>query len=269
MKKLFTITILLFLVLLQGCEKVNTVNPQISYKEYIVVRAKLKAYEKFGGVSFTKTLPLDEKYDITKAELKNVTAYLQVNGVRIIPLHYTNDGIYQPIDTILIQTGSTYELFARVNNTTIYSITKVPVLPKVESVSMTGSYLEASVASHPGEVFGAAWEISDSFSGGVYDKAPDFQQIVGNTSINSNETISVRTTDLPDKYQSSNYGQSRFVKVYAFDEPYLRYFNSRNNNQPVSNAFVQGGDQMFWNVQGNNVIGLFIGEAEGNLVQAN
>lgn len=268
MKKLLLIISLIFIIWSWGCQNVDVVNPQINYKKYIVVRAELKAFRKFQGVTFTQTLPLNEKYDIKKAELKNVAAYLKINNVRIIPLHYVSDGVYQPIDTITIKQNTTYELFAEVNGKTIYCKTKVPESPQINSASLTGNYITASVNSNPGEVYGAVWQISDPGTKNVFDQASDFQEIIGNKSTNPHEPVLVQTTELPEKYRSSNYAQTRFVKVYAFDTAYLKYFDSRNNNQPVDNAFIQGGDQVFWNVQGNDVIGLFIGSAEGGIVRA-
>ncbi len=79
MKNLFSIS-LTAIILFSTCEKVGVVDSDISYRKYIVVRAELKAYSPFEGVSFTKTLPLDETYDISKAELKDVAAYLKING---------------------------------------------------------------------------------------------------------------------------------------------------------------------------------------------
>ena len=82
LKIFFLIISLFFLYLISGCENVDVINPQVDYQEYIVVRAELRAYNPFEGVSFTKTLPLDMNYDIKKAELKDVIAYLKIDGIK-------------------------------------------------------------------------------------------------------------------------------------------------------------------------------------------
>ncbi len=265
MKKLTYIFFLLAFMLASGCEKVSVIDPQLSYKEYTVVRAKLTADTYFDGVTFTKTLPVNEKYDITKAELKNVTAYLKI-GVRIVPLHYTSKGVYMPLGRLYIYPDSTYELFAKVNNTSIYSITKVPEKPKVTSaVFFNNTYLTANITTRQNEVYGATWDIYTLDR--VIDEAPDFHQVVEQPD-RFTTSISVRTLDLPVAYRSGSYDNMRYIRVYAFDSPYLKFFKTRNNNQPVSDVFSQGGDQVIWNVQGENTIGLFIGVAPGDYVKA-
>ncbi|HKI77339.1 MAG TPA: hypothetical protein VKA26_02240 [Ignavibacteriaceae bacterium] len=249
-------------ILVSGCDKITQVNPNLDYKEYIVVRSELRSGESFSGVSFTKTLPVDEQYSISKAELKNVEGYIKVNGIQIVPLHYTMNGIYMPIDRLPIKPDTTYELFAKIGNTSIYSITRIPERPKILSSNYyNNTYLEATVEAKSNEVYGAAWSILNDAT------APDFQEIVRSETPDFNSVITVRTQDLPDQYKSSSYTNRRYIKVFAFDVPYQNYFKTRNNNQPLNDAFSQGGDQVIWNVQGENVIGMFIGIATGDSVR--
>ncbi len=49
------------------------------------------------------------------------------------------------------------------------------------------------------------------------------------------------------------------LEVYSFDSDYREYYYSRKNNKPIENIFSEGGGSVFWNVQGENVIGMFIG----------
>ena len=259
MKKYFLIITALSFIFIFGCENVDEISPDVSYKQYIVVRGELKAYSPFEGVTFTKTLPLNENYDINKAELKNVTAYLRINGIRIITLRYLQDGLYAPLDTITIAPGSTYELFAQYDNTTIYSITKVPLPPRIISASLKDNrYIEVMVRPDPGEVYGAGWEIYNSVTQNLYDESTDFRTIVQQSN-NLDTNLAVDTKDLPEEYNSGTYNNLIYAQVYAFDSPYFNYFGSKNNNQPSENIFTQGGDQISWNVEGDHVIGLFIG----------
>jgi hypothetical protein len=261
-------TALSFIFIL-GCENIDEINPDVSYNQYIVVRGELKAYSPFEGVTFTKTLPLNENYDIKKAELKDVTAYLRINGIRIVTLAYVQDGLYAPLDTITITPGSIYELFAQHDNTSIYSITKVPLLPEIVSASLKDNrYVEVMVQPNQDVVYGAGWEIYNSLTKILYDESTDFQTIV-KPSNNLETNLAVDTKDLPENYTSSTYNNLIYAKVYAFDSPYLNYFGSKNNNQPSDNVFAQGGDQISWNVQGDHVIGLFIGLAVVRYIQVN
>jgi len=93
-------------ILFFGCEQVEIINPDTTFKENVVVRAELLAGENFAGVTFTKTLPLDIAYSISAAEIRNVTAYLKINKIQIVPLHYTSNGIYKPLYDLKIKTVS-------------------------------------------------------------------------------------------------------------------------------------------------------------------
>ncbi len=269
LKNYFLILTAISFFFILGCENVDTISPKVSFQEYIVVRAELKAYYPFEGVTFTKTLPIDETYNIKKAELKNVSAYLRVNGIRIITLRYLQDGLYAPLDTILIEPGSTYELFAQYNNTNMCSITKVPQPPKIVSASlMDNRFIEVKVTPIANEVYGAGWEIYNAATKDLYDESTDFQTIV-QPSNNLETKLAVDTKDLPEDYTSGTYNNLIYAQVYAFDSPYLNYFGSKNNNQPSENVFAQGGDQISWNVQGDHVIGLFIGLAVVKYIEVN
>jgi hypothetical protein len=268
MNKLYFLIICVSL-LFTNCEEVTVVNPELTYKEYIVVRAELRPFTNFDGVNITKTLPTDEPYDTNKAFLKNVIAYIKIDGIRIIPLHYYQNGLYKPYGNISPASGETFELYASVDGVTFYASTKIPKHPEVTSSAYTNGHLNALVKSNPNEVYGAVWAIVNPYNSSVIDMANDFLSVVDSTQATSFSTVSVSTTNIPDKYTSDIYKDYRCVKVYAFDAPYQRYFNTKNNNQPVSNAFVQGGDQIVWNVQGENAIGLFIGVAEGSFVNSN
>jgi Domain of unknown function (DUF4249) len=270
MKIILYIIFASILIIFAGCEDVSVVNPDVSYKEYIVVRAELSAGEDFTGVKFTRTQPLNQQYNsATAAITSNVTGYLKVNGVQIIPLHHAGNGIYLASSNIQIQSGYTYELFAEVDGTGIYSFTRIPEKPTVVSTQVINdSYFQANVQTNPDEVYGAAWEIYNGNSlGAAVDSASDFQEIVQNTNVYNTTPIPVNTMDLPVQYRSSNYSNLWYVRVYAYDTAYLKYFLTRNNSLPISDVFSQGGDQVIWNVVGNNAIGMFIGVAKGDFVK--
>ena len=82
------VAVTLSIILFHGCENIDVVQTKIEYKEKIVVSAELVAESLFSGVTFTRTLPVGEPYDIRKAEIVNVNSYLRINFVKIVPLHY-------------------------------------------------------------------------------------------------------------------------------------------------------------------------------------
>ena len=130
MKKLYFLILLFILIFITSCDELDVINPDTVYKEYIVVRAELNALSNFEGIAFTKTLPLNEPYDTNKAFLRNVTAYLKIDGIRIIPLHYFQGGIYKPYGNVFIVPGGTYELFAMVESNLFMGLQRFPENPK-------------------------------------------------------------------------------------------------------------------------------------------
>ncbi len=269
MKNVLYLIFISILISFIGCENVSVVNPDLNYKQYIVVRAELVAGEDFAGVKLTRTQPLNQQYDSASAAItSNVTAYLRVNGVQIIPLHHAGNGIYLASDRIRIQSGYTYEFFADIGDAAIYSFTRIPQKPIVVSAQFVNdSLFQASVQPETNTVYGAAWEIYNSSVNQVIDSAPDFKEIIQNSDVYNMQPITVNTLALPAQYRTGNYSNLWYVRVYAYDTAYLKFFRTRNNNQPVSDVFSQGGDKVIWNVTGNNAIGMFIGVAKGDFVK--
>lgn len=269
--KIFRTLALAALALLaaSGCEKTETLEPDSIFKEKTVVFASLKKDTIFEGVTFTRTLPLNQAYEISKAELKDVTAYLKINGILIIPLVYQKDGIYKPLDMLTISAGSTYELFASWQGKNIYAVTRVPEEPKVtSSILVDGKYIEARITPKAQESYGAAWFITGANQYSYSGLAADFFEVYESPE-KLPYSVTLRTSDIPEEYQADNYRKQTYLKVFAFDRGFYDYFRTRGNNQQVYNSFTQGGSQVIWNVYGNDVIGLFMGSAAGKLIKPN
>jgi len=243
-----------FLFLLTGCESEEIISTDVVHDEYTVVQAEIQANKIFPSVRFTKTLPLGIPYTIEAAELKNVSAYIRKNEVRIIPLIYTYDGLYKPLYEFYVEEGETYELFADRDGKYIYSKTIIPYKPEILNSSYNTSefYLNANVRSKEDEVYAALWIISAV----PVVTADDYFSV---SSGNPVTTLSVRTSPLPEQYQSNAYNYSRYIQVFAFDKSFKEYFNTRTLGGEINDPFVQGGSEVSWNVQGEKVIGLFMG----------
>ena len=264
MKTSVKILLLYLTLVIAGCKSEEIVNPEDVYEEYTVVQAELHPWEPFPSVRFTKTLPLGEAYDIKKTELKNVHVYIKRNGVQVIPLIYNFDGLYKPRYETFVNEGETYELFAKSDDKYIYAKTIIPFSPKINSTKRDQNeyYLEANVSMRNDEVYGALWIISGTASG----RAEDFFSI-SNTDYSPNKNVIVRTSAIPEGYRTPISLSNTYIQVFAFDKGYRDYFYSRSSGQEVDDPFIQSNGKIDWNVQGDKVIGMFIGVTPGNVVK--
>ncbi|OGU63452.1 MAG: hypothetical protein A2W30_01870 [Ignavibacteria bacterium RBG_16_36_9] len=258
MKYLFEILFVLILITISGCENEEILTPQFEYEEYIVVQAEIQANKYFPAMRFTKTLPLGVPYRIEDAELKDVTAYIKRNGVQIIPLVYTSQGLYKPLYDLFVVEGETYELFAMRDETYIYSITRIPYKPEITNVYYNSSEhsLNAAVNAKEGEVYAALWIVTTT----PPVTSEDYYAV---SSAAPGSNVVVTTSPLPEQYRGGNYSDYRYIQVNSFDQSFEDYFNSRTSGNEINDPFVQGGGEVIWNVQGEKTIGLFIGVSRG------
>ena len=264
MKFIFALILLVSISFITGCESEEIVNVELVYEEYTVVQAQLIPGKHFPGVRFTRTLPLGVPFNIKDAEIKTITAYVRLNGVQVIPIIYTEDGLYKPIYNFYINEGDTYELFAEQGDKFIYSITKIPFMPRVTSTNYDQNdyHLYANVNVQNDEVYAALWIVT--VGNGI--RAEDFFSV--SSPGNQNSTVTVRTSPLPEEYISGNYSGNRMIQVYAMDKSFKDYFYTRNSGQQLDDPFIQGtGGAVEWNVQGDKVIGLFIGVTPGDIIE--
>jgi hypothetical protein len=260
MKYYKIIYIFLLLMILVSCENQQVIDVDAEFTEFTVVEAELRENGFFSGVKFTKTLPLGVEYSIELAEIKDITAYIRINNVQIIPIIYTRDGLYESIHEFRIQAGDTYELFAMREDNFIYSKTYIPPKAVVTQTNFNvdNNSLEADVLSSENEAYAAIWEIGSST---VY-RSDDFFSVTLPESIYPGSTVSVRTPPIDQELLTPAYNGQRFIRIFSFDKSFKAYFNSRTSSGNIDDPFIQGGGSTEWNVQGSNVIGMFIGVAE-------
>jgi hypothetical protein len=245
--------------MLSSCFSTDVVEVEIPNEEFIVVQSTLKKDSIFTGVLFTKTLSLNESYDIENAELTDVIAYILIDETLTIPLHYSKNGIYLPLYPHRIKGGSLYELFAEYKGTQIYSRTFVPDnIQVIDAELSVDGYIKLKVKANDNYVFGALWETYDSFK---IISAEDFHSIVPEE-VGDGNYINVRSEDIPEEYLD-NYLNAR---VYAFDKFYRNYFQSKGNNK--SDSLFSNVTSPNWNINStsSNVIGLFIGMTKSELI---
>lgn len=255
------------LFIFTSCENEEVISPEVSYEELIVIQSELNADLIFPGVRVTKTIPLGVSFNIKNSEIKNATLYLRVNGIKIIPLHYTSDGLYKSLYEFKVQQGELYELFGESRTQTFYAKTIIPYKPEVNSTSYNygGNFAEANVKSLNGEVYAALWIVDT----GVIKSAVDFYSVSVPGNISEISTINVISSAYPTEYQTQEYNGRRYIQVYAFDSSFDSYFKTKTQSQTINNPFVQESGTTVWNIQGAKVIGMFIGVTKGDILKVN
>lgn len=256
-KKSCFLFFILLLILVSGCERIDVVEINLPYNEKIVVQGILEENKPLDGIIFTRTLPLNEVYSISKAELKDVVAYLK-SGVRVIPLKYDKNGMYKPISTFIPQKQSTFELFAKWNDKNIYAKTYIPANPKIVNAYFlsdgSGTYIQVEIQNQVGVVFGAKAIAMEGNM--ILFESEDFYS-VSQPNSDPRATIILRTPVIP--IEALNSFRNNFsIKVFAFDEQYQDYFKTKKFSLPIKDSFVQSGGDVEWNILGDG-IGLFVG----------
>lgn len=259
--------LLICAVLILGCENQDLVTQEIQYQDKVVVQAELVSNTYFEGVRITRTLPVGTSFAIEKAEIKNAYVYLRKNFVQIIPLHYQANGIYKPLYDLYINEGEFYEVFGTADEKQFYAKTKIPLSPQIESanINLNGYFATAIVQTQGEECYAALWTVDD----GIFKTAEDFFEVVNPAVSGTGNSVQVRTAQYPIEYQSNAYNGKRYIKVFAFDKSFSKYFYTKSGSQTINNPYVQGVGETDWNIDGENVIGMFIGLSNGTLTLVN
>ncbi len=267
MKKIILLLFVPLFLLITGCDSDETINAPIPFAEYTVVRGELRTGEVFDGVTLTRTVPLDEIYSTESGEITDAVAYIRVNDVQVIPLLYDSAGVYKTTYPLIIKEGNRYELFADAGGREVYASTIAPAIPDPNEVKFNAdNYLQCNIRSNSGEVYGAAWALSNDGLE-TMSRAEDFHSIIDPDS-EFPITVPVRTDEIPDEYSVYPFRNRLYIQVFSFDNEYLDYFQTKANSRIVENTFSQGGNPVVWNVHGENVIGMFVAMAESELVRA-
>jgi hypothetical protein len=261
------IILFLCLIFFIGCENEELLNPELIYKEQVVVHCQISPENNFPGVSLTRTLPLDVTFDINLAEIKDATLYLRIDGYQIIPLHYTEDGMYKPLYEFSANENAYFELFGQWNEYSFYAKTKIPIEPIVNSVNINLNeyYSEADITVFRDEVYAALWAVDI----GTFETATDFYNVSKPEENSLNNSIGVRSASYPIEYQSSTYNGRRYIRVYSFDSSFDDYFKTKIQNEEINNPYVQGSGNTIWNIEGEDVIGMFIGINKSDYILVN
>jgi len=260
------ISYLILAVIGVGCDETSVVEVDVKFEEKTIVYCELRGNEYFKGVRISRSVPVgstieDSMLSITKAEV-----YLMINQIQVIPLHHIQYGIYKAVGPFTIQEGSLYELFIEIGDKKIYAMTTIPIIPEIEESNLSDKYyLQTEFVGSVKNVYGAAWVIGTSNGFNISDKSVDFHSITEPT--DNAEIVTVRTDVVPEIYRFPVVNEKLHMQVFAFDESFHAYFKSRNNNEPIKDVFSQGSGIVAWNVEGEDVIGLFIGISKSQLIR--
>ncbi|MCB0730573.1 MAG: DUF4249 family protein [Ignavibacteriae bacterium] len=251
---LFIISMLLVI----SCTEVGVIEENIPFDKKYVVNGRLKAQSENIEISFSKSFALDENYTKSETAIENLTTYLWSENQGIFPLIHVGDGIYSQKDEIEIRPGQTYELHARIGDDRVYASTYIPVEPDIQEIQITENFIICKIIPNPNTVYGCKFSLvsiynsSESLIENIFYEISDAVENIA-------DLVIIRTSELPEEYFENSKNYKINLEVYAFDEDYKDYFDTRLNNKPVENIFSEGGGSVFWNVQGDNVIGMFIG----------
>ncbi len=248
-----------------SCEEVDIIEEDLPYVALYEVDGQISPGEKEPVINFTKSIPLNEKYDPAKAALTKVNAYLWSDKQGIIPLKHVGEGKYIPAKSksakLQIQANTIYELFAEIDGTRIYAKTKVPSFPKVLNAEIIQNHIECEISGKEGEVYSCVYVILEGLTLGnprIVKREKDFLSVEGS---GKPGIIKLQTGEIPNEYLHGGTDIKVAVEVYAWDKAYKAYFETKDNNEPVNDIFSQGGGLINWNVYGEKTIGLFMGYA--------
>lgn len=263
MKKINIYLIIILFLFFYGCES-EIVENDISYSERMVVRGLLEAGKPI-QVYFGRTLPLQEAFDSSKANLQNVVALIQ-NKNRIDTLVYTYGGIYQT-KNMIAQNGEKYLLFAEWNGRTISAETTVPFTTSFQAGRLdtliqnndTTFFIRGFLTPRVGAVYGGTWSVISSNPSYVLEDSvlnelqrEEDKDLLGN--------LIIKTRPIP-KEIVRQWRNSLFIRIHAFDENFYNFFLTQDSNNATNNIFSSSGINLRWNIKGD-AIGMFIGKSD-------
>ena len=252
------------LLIIYSCEDAVVEN-DLAYQERLVVRGLLTAGNPI-EVTFERTLPLDQPFDSTQAQLSDVTAYITHNNL-VDTLEYIGNGRYNA-PALIAQNGEEYKLNAEWNGKSLSGDTRVPftttfqngkIISEVNEEGDTVHYLQGLLTPREGAVYGATWVILDPVSGfHLEDNVIPVLQRESDKDLNNRLTLETR--NIPDSLFST-WRSYFYIRIHAFDEEFYNFFLTQEANNASTNIFSQSGINLRWNVEGDG-LGMFIGKSD-------
>ncbi|MBN1302172.1 MAG: DUF4249 family protein [Melioribacteraceae bacterium] len=252
--------IILAFALLTSCVKVDVVEVELPTDDEFIVQGNVIKDQPFSGVRITRTMPVNDVYNLEEAVIKDALAFIRINNLKMISLGYSKAGWYKPTLEPYARSGDKYELFVKIGDTDIYAQTVVPDTGGIVSKYFTpDSTFQINILGEKSSVYGAIWEIHND----SYDIFPlvDFYNLI--EPVSSDIPVIVYADKVPAQYKSFAYANKLFLRIYAFDIQYREFYFSGGKSVSVDNPYGSSGGRIKWNVKSTNenAIGLFIGMA--------
>lgn len=257
------IILILLCILFSSCGD-TVVENDLGYKEQLVVRGILTAGDPI-TIYFGKTLTMQQTFDSSEANLKNVFAYVTHNNKNDTML-YAGNGVFK-CKSLIAQNGEHYSLYANWNNHIVHAETTVPFTASFQNAALdtfivnndTSFIIKGVLTPRAGAVYGATWSIISSNPSYVLEDSvisnlarEQDKDMLGNLLI-STRSMSI---NLVRKWRSN-----LFIRVHAFDEQIYNFFITQDANNASNNIFSNSGVNLRWNVTGDG-IGMFIGTTD-------
>ncbi|MEO5929452.1 MAG: DUF4249 family protein [Candidatus Kapaibacterium sp.] len=261
--------IVAMLSILAGCETGVTTPDDIPYVEQIVVSCLLEPEKPADSLRFSRTLPITEKYDTSKAIITDLTGTIQ-SGDSIYPLRYVSGIRYQAVG-LTPKSGKVYRLNVDWHGKHVTAVTRVPFPVSIDTITFfkapnprkTGdNYYRMDVAVRPGvqEVYGIGYV----FTNGAGVPLPQGELNRAQSVARSQDTLADGRAHVISRGDSPLEGPPPFsgsVSLFSFDAPYYDYFLTyAHGDEPGDRVLANTGEKIRWNVHGDGV-GMFIGRA--------
>lgn len=251
--------LIVLLILFISCEEISIIEEDIPYEELYVINGQVVGNTRDVEVTITKSFPIEMNVERGDVEIDSLVVFIIAENQGVWALKSDEDGNYNPIEEVIVDVGATYELYIVFNNEKrIFTSTYVPPTPEVEEILIEDRFITCKVMPAENTVYGCKYHITSLRDGNKFFNETIFYELT-NRLENIEQAVSFRTSNLPDEYLSEPDEYSVSVEIFAFDEVYKDYYETRENNKPIENIFSEGGGSVFWNVEGENVIGMFIG----------
>lgn len=267
-RNLHELVVTIPITLVLGCEVV--VEPgNLPFEEKLVVSAVLEAGQPVKKVYFTRTMSLEQAYSPDVAAVADVQGFITCEGVSY-PLAFVGQVYHNGLKTgmaqysadgLVAQATKQYQLIASWNGHSLQARTRVP-----DSVKIDTTYLQWQSR----EPYGASYFIVAEFSakekavyGGDYESPGSSYYYSGFSReflikpVNAGDRVSLNV--FVGWRLEQSWKDTLYVKVLCFDEPFYDYYRTRQNSMAnAGDPFFLGGENVFWNVEGDG-LGLFIG----------
>jgi hypothetical protein len=258
-------------MLLAGCEEVADPS-DVPYVEKMVVTGTITVGSQNDTIRFSRTLPLNQLYSPTDAELTDVNATITTASTgQSFRLQHLGHGNYIAPGLTPVA-GETYTLAATWHDHSVTAFTTAPEKPVIDTITVNshideniringepvlGYYLDVAVRPLENAACGLRYSINSGDSSIWIDHwtySYEYDEVLlRHEDAGADGKLHLSPLSNPLYYEPPYTGT---VWVFAYDRPYYDYFTTRYDNNDDDNPFSTPGEKVRWNVKGDG-IGVF------------